>query len=64
MEQFITQNFVFVSVLAVWSLIWKGMALWKSARLGNKNWYYRTTGHKQRRHFGNFVSVCIEQAKI
>jgi hypothetical protein len=25
--------------LIVWSLIWKGMALWKAARQGDKNWF-------------------------
>lgn len=27
------------AVLVVWSLIWKGMALWKAARLGSKGWF-------------------------
>ena len=26
-------------LLAVWSLIWKGIALWKAARNGSKIWY-------------------------
>ena len=26
-------------VLAIWSLVWKGMALWKAARLGSKGWF-------------------------
>ena len=26
-------------VLAIWSLIWKGMALWKAARLGEQGWF-------------------------
>lgn len=26
-------------LLAIWSLIWKGMALWKSAREGSKVWF-------------------------
>lgn len=26
-------------VLLVWSLIWKGMALWRAARLGSKPWF-------------------------
>jgi len=25
--------------LIVWSLIWKGLSLWKSARLGHKGWF-------------------------
>ncbi len=27
------------SLLIIWSLIWKGLALWKSARRGEKVWY-------------------------
>lgn len=30
--------FVFAVVL-VWSLIWKGMALWQAARHGSKGWF-------------------------
>lgn len=26
-------------ILIVWSLVWKGMALWKSARQKQKNWF-------------------------
>ncbi len=26
-------------LLAIWSLIWKGIALWKSARLSDKTWF-------------------------
>lgn len=25
--------------LAVWSLVWKGFALWKSAQSGSRNWF-------------------------
>lgn len=28
-----------VAVLLVWSLIWKGLALWKAARLSSKWWF-------------------------
>lgn len=28
-----------LAVLIVWSLIWKGWALWKSARIGSKPWF-------------------------
>lgn len=28
-----------IITLVVWSLVWKGMALWKSARLSNKRWF-------------------------
>lgn len=29
----------FFLVIAVWSLIWKGLALWKAAREGSKEWF-------------------------
>ncbi len=29
---------VFV-LLVIWSLIWKGLALWRAARMGQKNWF-------------------------
>lgn len=25
--------------LIIWTLIWKGLALWKAARLGDRNWF-------------------------
>lgn len=28
-----------VALILVWSLIWKGIALWKAARLSNKWWF-------------------------
>jgi hypothetical protein len=28
-----------VGLLLVWSLVWKGMALWKAARLSSKAWF-------------------------
>lgn len=28
-----------IVLLAVWSLVWKGMALWKSARHAHKVWF-------------------------
>jgi len=30
---------ILFAVLAVWSLIWKGIALWKAAQNGSKPWY-------------------------
>ena len=30
---------IFLMILALWSLPWKGYALWKSARLGDKWWF-------------------------
>lgn len=26
-------------ILMIWSLVWKGLALWKSAQLGKKLWF-------------------------
>lgn len=28
-----------LAVLAVWELIWKGLALWRASRKGQKVWY-------------------------
>ncbi len=28
-----------LAILAVWALIWKGIALWKAARNSHKAWY-------------------------
>ncbi|OGD67812.1 hypothetical protein A3F08_01455 [Candidatus Berkelbacteria bacterium RIFCSPHIGHO2_12_FULL_36_9] len=28
-----------VVILVIWSLIWKGIALWKAARYGDKAWF-------------------------
>lgn len=38
MEQ-LMQNQVFVIVLLVWSLIWKGLALWRAACRREKIWF-------------------------
>lgn len=29
----------FVAVFALWSLVWKGFALWRAARTGEKWWF-------------------------
>lgn len=29
----------FIALLVAWSLVWKGMALWKSARHAHKVWF-------------------------
>mgnify|MGYP001579374999 CR=1 FL=1 len=42
MEQFLAQNswVIWVIILAIfWSLPWKGVALWKAARLNDKWWF-------------------------
>ena len=28
-----------LAVIGIWSIVWKGMALWKSARHGSKVWF-------------------------
>lgn len=28
-----------IVLVVVWTFVWKGLALWKSARLGNKVWF-------------------------
>jgi hypothetical protein len=39
MEQFIIANQWLVVPVLIWSLIWKGLALWTAARQGQKIWY-------------------------
>ncbi len=34
-----SQSMVLFSVLVVWELIWKGIALWKAARESQKLWF-------------------------
>lgn len=29
----------FVILLAIWSIVWKGRAMWKAARLGHLGWF-------------------------
>ena len=35
----IEQLYVWLIPIAIWSIIWKGLALWKSARNEQKAWY-------------------------
>ena len=30
---------ILFGVLAIWSLVWKGFALWQAAKNGNKAWF-------------------------
>ena len=30
---------IFLGSVTVWSMFWKGLALWRSARLGSKKWF-------------------------
>lgn len=39
MEQFLQQNLWLIVVAALWSVPWKGVALWKSARQSDKKWF-------------------------
>jgi len=38
-EQFLINNQWFIVILTGWSLLWKGLALWRSARLKSKPWF-------------------------
>lgn len=37
--QHLMQNHVILSVVVIWSVIWKGLALWRAARLKQVGWY-------------------------
>lgn len=39
MPWFGPSNGALLGLLIVWSLAWKGMALWKAARAGHKPWF-------------------------
>ncbi len=39
MEQLLLQSSWILIILALWTLPWKGVALWKAARLGQKVWF-------------------------
>ncbi len=39
MEEFVSSNLVIILLLAVWSLYWKGLALWRSARNNQLPWF-------------------------
>ena len=30
---------ILIYILSIWSLIWKGVALWKAAKQGQRNWF-------------------------
>jgi len=36
---FFEQNKIWLIALVIWSIPWKGFALWKSARRGEKYWF-------------------------
>ena len=29
----------FLGLLIIWSIVWKGLALWRAARAGHKSWF-------------------------
>ena len=39
MEQFLNQNFWILLLIVIWTVPWKGVALWKAAKLGEKWWF-------------------------
>jgi len=39
MEQFFQQNLWILILIILWTIPWKGWALWKSARLNDKGWF-------------------------
>jgi len=39
LQGFMNENPVIFVALLIWSLAWKGVALWKSARLSHKTWF-------------------------
>jgi hypothetical protein len=39
MEQFLQTNGWIFILAALWTLPWKGIALWKAAKLGQKYWF-------------------------
>lgn len=39
MDQFLGFSPWFVALIALWTLPWKAVALWKSARNGHKVWF-------------------------
>jgi hypothetical protein len=39
MEQFFSQNAWVVAIITMWTLPWKGVALWKAARRQEKWWF-------------------------
>jgi hypothetical protein len=39
MLEFIRENSLLLTLVAIWTLPWKGVALWKAARLKDKLWF-------------------------
>lgn len=39
LEQFLTQHPAIIALIIAWSLIWKGLALWRAGRLNQPKWF-------------------------
>lgn len=39
MENYILQNPEVIALIVLWTLPWKGVALWKAAKNGHKTWF-------------------------
>jgi len=39
MEQFLEQNSWLILLATLWTIPWKGLALWKSAKNNQKGWF-------------------------
>ncbi len=38
--ELVSKFFVVYLLVIIWSLFWKGMALWRASRLGQKGWFW------------------------
>lgn len=39
LEQLISDNWLLFAVLFIWSLVWKGIALWRAAHQAHRGWF-------------------------
>lgn len=39
MYEALLENQILITAIILWELLWKAIALWKAARLGDKVWY-------------------------
>ncbi len=39
MREFVQHNLWIIALLAIWTIPWKGVALWKSARNNDQAWF-------------------------
>lgn len=40
LDQFISQNYLWIALLTAWSLVWKGLALWRAGAVRHdKRWF-------------------------